>query len=198
MIDQYSAAVANLDSSHLQTQFDGVDTLSALMEEYPREQPAVVRALCDFLVTQASNKNPLYTAYPPPRDIQDALTAITTRDPADDGSTTAISLIRAYLVSTELQPWANLDNADLVGANLGDVSGAHAQFAYANLADTDISKADLTDANFSGADLTDANFSGADLTDANFSGADLAGAKFMGANCKGAKGLPPRACGALR
>ena len=35
MIDQYSAAVANLGSSHLQTQSDGVDTLWAPWKESP-------------------------------------------------------------------------------------------------------------------------------------------------------------------
>jgi pentapeptide repeat protein len=203
IFDQYSAAIANLNSPHMQT--DGVDTLWFFMGEYPGERAVVVHALCQFLVTRASDTDPPY-GEDPPSDIQDALDAIATPDAAYGGPAAAVILTSVYLVHTELPEDASLDSADLFGANLADVSGTGTNFEYANLADTNISSSNLISANlahatlikadFRGADVAGADFRGADLVGADFRGADVAGAKFTGANCAGTKGLPPGACGA--
>ena len=71
---------------------------------------------------------------------------------------------------------ANLDGADLTGAQLGRIT-----FAFAK----------LNDAVFRDADLTGADFTGAYLSGADFTGAKLERATFEAATLTGAKGLPP-------
>jgi hypothetical protein len=77
----------------------------------------------------------------------------------------------------KIEPYANLEGADLYNA---DLSGA------------DLYNADLSGADLSGADLSGAYLYGADLSGANLYGANLYGsnprfANLRGANLKGAK-----------
>jgi len=72
---------------------------------------------------------------------------------------------------------ANLGDANLRGAYLGDANLSVANLSGAYLGDANLSGAYLGDANLSGADL-----SGAYLGDANLSGANLSGANLSGAH----------------
>ena len=81
-----------------------------------------------------------------------------------------------------IKPHANLTDANLYGADLGDANLSYANLSGADLSSTNLthawlSFADLYGANLSGANLRYANLSGANLTLANLSGADLMLAK---------------------
>jgi uncharacterized protein YjbI with pentapeptide repeats len=78
------------------------------------------------------------------------------------GSDGAIRWIGAKLPKTVLIN-ANLNNADMRGANLRAADLRHADLRDANISGANLRKADL-----SGADLSGANLYKADLTDANF------------------------------
>jgi hypothetical protein len=75
-----------------------------------------------------------------------------------------------------IKPHANLTDANLYGADLGD-----ANLSYANLSGADLSSTNLTHAWLSFADLYGANLSGAFLSDADLRAADLSGANLSGA-----------------
>ena len=87
---------------------------------------------------------------------------------------------------------ADLENADLTGANLGqaNLTGANLENAYltnailgnANLTSAYLMVADLTGARLGGANLTDAEFMSADLRDADLMFANLTKANFPEAN----------------
>jgi uncharacterized protein YjbI with pentapeptide repeats len=103
--------------------------------------------------------------------------------------------LQAQVDSLEALPtsYADLSNANLAGAGLGNanLSSANlssADLAYANLSSADLTNANLTFANLSSADLTNANLIGADLTGAFFAGANLSGVNWTGAYILGCMG----------
>ena len=71
-----------------------------------------------------------------------------------------------------------------------DPGGGRANLQGANLWGADLQDANLQDANLWGADLQGANLWGANLQGANLCGADLRGANLQDANLCGAKNLP--------
>jgi len=79
-----------------------------------------------------------------------------------------------------IEPFADLEGADLVGANL-----AGADLAGANLVGADLKDANLMGADLWGADLRDAILEGADLKGAILEGADLRDACLVGADLRG-------------
>ena len=76
---------------------------------------------------------------------------------------------------------ANLQGANLWGADLQDANLRGADLRGANLRGANLRGADLRDANLRDADLWDANLRGADLRGANLWGADLRDADLWGA-----------------
>ncbi len=76
---------------------------------------------------------------------------------------------------------ADLEDANLEGADLRD-----ADLQYANLEDADLRGANLRGANLQYADLRDADLRGANLRGANLRDADLRGANLEGADLRGA------------
>ena len=87
--------------------------------------------------------------------------------------------------------YANLDGANLRGANLGyaNLDGANlrgANLGYANLRGANLRGANLDGANLDGANLRGANLDGANLRGANLGYANLRGANLRGANLDGA------------
>jgi hypothetical protein len=90
-----------------------------------------------------------------------------------------------------IKPGANLDSADLRGADLhgANLHGANlrgADLDSANLHGADLDSANLKRANLHGANLRDANLRRADLHGANLRGANLRGANLRGADLRGA------------
>ena len=85
-----------------------------------------------------------------------------------------------------IEPGANLQDANLQGANLWgvDLQGAHLQGA--NLWGVDLQGANLRGANLQDANLRGANLQDANLRDANLQGVDLRGANLQDANLRDA------------
>lgn len=81
-----------------------------------------------------------------------------------------------------IEPYENLENAQLFGEDLTGVNLAGANLAGANLAETN-----LKGANLSGADLAGANLSEANLTNADLKRANLTGSNFTNANLASAR-----------
>ena len=81
-----------------------------------------------------------------------------------------------------IEPYENLENAQLFGEDLTGVNLAGANLAGANLAETNLKGADL-----SGADLAGANLSEANLTNADLKRANLTGSNFTKANLASAR-----------
>ena len=81
-----------------------------------------------------------------------------------------------------IEPYENLENAQLSGKDLTGVNLAGANLAGANLAETN-----LNGANLSGTDLADANLSHANLTNADLKKANLTGTNFTKANLASAR-----------
>lgn len=186
--DRFNAAVTNLGSSNETIRIGGIYALQRIMQDSPRDQPAVIQVLTAFIREQAPRK-PLAGAAPittvgaktglaPAIDVQTALAVLVSRNRAnDDGS-------RIDLESTNLSN-ANLTNADFLGADLSgsDLTGA-------TLDGADIDGAILTDANLTHAqmlwgDAIAVDLAGANLTDADFSSSDLTGATLTGADVEG-------------
>lgn len=91
------------------------------------------------------------------------------------------------LLPEDIQPAANLRDADLSraklrGADLSQADLVGADLSEAYLGATDLSEANLGATDLSGVDLRDANLSEANLGAADLSGADLRGADLSGAN----------------
>ena len=162
--DRYNAAIANLGSASTDVRLGGIYALQRLMQDSPRDQPTVVAVLCAFVRDHAPAIATL-AGNGPRTDVQAALTVVTSRNTANDGSTTIVDLADTQLVGANLVG-ANLVGADLFSANLGD-----AYLESADLADANVGDATLTDAELGGANLTHAL-----LTDSDLTGADLAGA----------------------
>jgi len=81
----------------------------------------------------------------------------------------------------KIEPFANLEGADLCGAKLEGAKLEGANLKGANLEGADLKGANLEGANLKGAKLEGANLYGADLYGANLKGANLEGANLKGA-----------------
>ena len=84
---------------------------------------------------------------------------------------------------------ANLCDVDLWGANLRDADLRGANLRDANLRGANLQGANLCDVDLWGANLQDADLRGANLRDANLQDADLRGANLQGANLIGTNAL---------
>ena len=182
--DRYNAAITNLGSSSVDVRLGGIYALQRIMQDSPRDQPTVVAVLCAFVRDHAKTA----TAKPPqmpgtslPTDIQAALTVVTTRDTAHDGSATVVDFTSAHLDGAHLEQ-ANLTGADLDGTDLTSADFLHANLTGANLDGTDLTSAYLEDANLTHAYLLEANLTSANLGSANLTSANLGSANLTSAN----------------
>lgn len=186
--DRFNAAVANLGSDTETIRVDGIFALERIMQDSPRDQPAVIQVLAAFVREQAPRKDAptgRSAAFRAPAiDVQTALSVLDTRNlAADDG-------ILVDLDDTDLAN-ANLDDASLrdVTLNFADLSGSDlfsADLTDATLLEANLSNAAVGDTNLSGVRLTGANLAGADLNHANLAAADLNSADLRGAVLFGA------------
>lgn len=192
--DRFNAAVTNLGSSTMTIRIGGIYALQRIMQDSPRDQPAVVQVLAAFVREQATRPagasasvTPLTFAQlsaVPAIDLQTAVTVLATRNSSHDG-TARLDLDTTDLINVDLS------GADLTDANFGeamlvsaDLSGANLTRAY--LLGSNLSGADLDGANLSDANLEAVNLAGANLTNTNLAGADLDLADLAGANLRGA------------
>jgi Pentapeptide repeats (8 copies) len=175
--DRYNAAIANLGSRSIDIRLGGIYALQRLMQDSPRDQPTVIAVLCAFVRdrTMPNRKPHKPPVFPPPTDIQAALTVVGTRNAVRDGRTT-VDLDNTQLAKAELA-FAKLASADLHGADLrgADLLGT-------NLDAADLHGADLRGALIERADLRAADLRQADLRGADIERADLQGAVLLGTN----------------
>jgi uncharacterized protein YjbI with pentapeptide repeats len=186
--DRYNAAITNLgDAASTDVRLGGIYALQRLMQDSPRDQPTVVAVLCAFIRDNApATTTPLVPASAHfPTDIQAALTVITTRNAANDGSATVVDLNHTQLVGADLTG-AYLYGANLVGAKLVGANLTKADLARATLEDADLDEARLGNADLDNADLVEAHFVGAYLYGANLTHADLLATDLLGAHLDGA------------
>jgi uncharacterized protein YjbI with pentapeptide repeats len=168
--DRYDKALERISSSSANIRRGAIFSMQGIMEDSPREQPAVIDALSGYIRARAT-KNLSAEKAP---DVQAALSALGHRDPSRDGNST-INLGGMRLRDADLRG-VDLTEANLSGAVLSgcDLNGAN--LSGANLSGANLSGANLSGTNLSGANLNKAVLKGADLTDANLTGANLAGA----------------------
>ncbi|MEU6593775.1 pentapeptide repeat-containing protein [Streptomyces sp. NPDC046881] len=174
--DRYDKAIERLDDDSANIRRGAIFSLQGIMEDSPRQQPAVIYDLSQYIRTHASKKAASADKAP---DLQAALSVLGQRDPGHDGDR-AVDLRGVQLAGVDLK------GADLSGANL-----AGAVFSHGDLEGTKLSGADLHGASLNGANLHDADLSrailyktnlrDADLTEASLGGADLAAAELAGA-----------------
>jgi hypothetical protein len=213
--DRYYAAISDLGSPSADVRLGAIYALQRIMQDSPRDQPAVVAVLCAFVRDHAKITNSNLARPAPPADIQGALTVVVTRDTAYDSSATVVDFSGTDLEGAQLAD-ADLTGVDLAGATLDfadlqDASLERANLTNAFLGNTDLSGADLTAGDLAGAylegaafenasmertvlgsaDFDDSDFVGADLAKADFTDTDLRGAAFEGADFAGAVGLRP-------
>ena len=184
--DRYNAAITNLGSASTDVQLGGIYACpQRLMQDSPRDQPTIVAVLCAFVRDHAPETAAGGNPNGPPTDIQAALTVVTTRNTANDSSTTLVDLSDTQLTGARLSH-ADLSDADLSHADLSDADLSHADLSDADLFIAHLNDADLTGADLAGAGLSAAALNGAALDGAHLTGADLTGTFLDGADLTGA------------
>ncbi|MFJ9209653.1 pentapeptide repeat-containing protein [Streptomyces sp. L-9-10] len=167
--DRYDKALEKLSDSSANIRRGAIFSMQGIMEDSPREQPAVIDALSGYIRARAT-KNLSAEQAP---DIQAAISALGHRNPSRDGKGT-INLKGMRLSDADLRG-VDLSEANLSGAVLPDCNLNGANLSGANLGKAVLKRADLT-----GANLTGANLAGADLTEASLDAAHLDGADLTG------------------
>ncbi|WBB64337.1 pentapeptide repeat-containing protein [Streptomyces sp. WMMC500] len=181
--DRYTAAIANLGEDAIDVRLGGLYALQRIMEDSPRDHPTLVNVLSAYVRTHADE--PLAEDEDVPTDVHAALTILTTRDSAHDG-TARVDLTGAHL------PRAVLDGANAAhGARLAHAKLGGADLTDAVLAGADLRGASLNEANLEGAFLGELSGRGRDEPEEDRSGtspvtANLRRADLWGANLKGA------------
>lgn len=203
--DRFNAAVTNLGSTAEEVRIGGIYALQRIMQDSPRDQPAVIQILTAYIRDRAPAKEPKSLSPPlapsannvasifgpkPSADIQAALTVLGTRDASnDDGVVIDLSgtdLEGADFTGDQFQN-ADFTQANLAGAKFFSVNFNAANFQVANLSNSIFHNADLANAFLSKADVSYAFFiSGDNLGNAVLDNADLESARLSGANLTGA------------
>jgi hypothetical protein len=180
--DRFTAAVEQLGHDAIDVRLGGIYALQRIMQDSPRDQPAVVSVLSAFVRTHGVRPKPkkgpvLSRSLLVPEDAQAAAQVLGARKPSLDGAA-VVDWSGAYLRGVNLSE-ARLPNAVLEGADLTD----------ADLYDSDFTDSDLTDCNLRNAFITNAELNGtqlgsANLSDASMNGANLFAARLSGANLR--------------
>ncbi|WP_169786254.1 pentapeptide repeat-containing protein [Streptomyces yerevanensis] len=194
--DRYTAAVVNLGEKSEALRLGGVYALQRIMQDSPRDQPAIVNVLSSFVRSNAqadswtvpgtwaikcdpvSLPREVESSTPPPQpaaDVRAAIDVLVSRDRGRDRGV-KVDLRFADLRGVELRD-QNLSGFLLSGADLRS-----ARIAYADLREADLLRARLDEADLTGANLQGSVLQGADLQGSELSGADLSGSHLAGAN----------------
>ncbi|MER7280616.1 pentapeptide repeat-containing protein [Dactylosporangium sp. NPDC000244] len=184
--DRFGKAVEQLGQEgddKLGVRLGGIYALERLMNDSPRDEPAIIEVLCAFVRIHA----PRLVEVPPPArppsspDVQAAVTVLGRRpSPLAKGNSrldfnsALLSMPAAELLGSNLAG-ANLEYANLLagGLNNADLHGAYLR--NANLQGAVLRAANLDSADLNGADLRSADLRNADLRGADLSGADMDG-----------------------
>jgi hypothetical protein len=171
--NQVSKGFEQLASHEIIMRLGGIYALQEVMNTSVDYHQPVLAALCAFVREGTAG---MIIEGEPAKDIQAALTVISTRKPGAgtvDLRSSRIprsdlvnaKLSHAYLSGADLTH-AYLPGAVLFGAFLDSAKLPNAQLYSANLTSAYLSHANLSGANMSGADLTDAELTDIDLSDA--------------------------------
>ncbi|MFB7569241.1 pentapeptide repeat-containing protein [Streptomyces sp. NPDC056165] len=182
--DRYTAAVENLGNDSQDVRLGGVYALQRIMQDSPRDQPAIVDVISAYVRTHATKpkKNATVRNQQAANDVQAAVTVLMTRDTNRDGGGQHVDLHGAYLYDVDDLRGADLHAADLRNTDLRNTDLSNADLGDASLRNARLYVADLSAATLFGADLRGVHLSGADLSGAHLSGADLRGAYLVNAN----------------
>ncbi|MFF5284435.1 pentapeptide repeat-containing protein [Streptomyces sp. NPDC013171] len=191
--DRFNTAVGNLGSASLHVRLGGIYALGRIVQDSPRDDPAVTSVLSAYIRDRAPlpAKRPAPTdkAPTPPADVAAALTVLANRqEPARPLTidlkqvdlrgleVDAVPLFDDPLTAKRNFQYANLAGADLTDANISWYDFRRSFFEEANLTDAQLTESDLRETTFNLANMTRAILVGADLTQAQLTGADLSGA----------------------
>ncbi|MFH8612994.1 pentapeptide repeat-containing protein [Streptomyces sp. NPDC018029] len=212
--NRYTAAVNNLGNESADVRLGGVYALQRIMQDSPRDQPAIVDVLSAYVRTHARSSGRESAGYKgrPEADVHSAFEILARRNPDHDGAA-AVDLREAYLPQIALRRWygpdsdegdvdrprlsranlsgANLASSDLSGADMSEVFLSGAKLPSADLDDADLRSAtlfhaDLTNATLQEAQMARGSFVEATFVNASLRGADLRGADLRGVDLKGA------------
>ena len=184
LTDRFNVAVGNLGDDADEVRLGGIFALRRIMEDSPRDQPAVVDVLSAYVRTHAptagEGKAKRDAGGRPAPDVRAAFEALVHRNPEHDESG-RVDLRDAHLryvgpredlTSGGGRERSRLANANLSGSVLSDAHLSRAELSGTYLVGTRLEDADLREADLRDADLRGAKLSGADLK-----GADLRGAR---------------------
>ncbi|MFC8276840.1 pentapeptide repeat-containing protein [Streptomyces sp. NPDC057271] len=183
----YNETVANLGDDSMNVRISSIYALKRMMEESPREQPAIVQVLSAYVRDRAKapkSKAQIDAAHRdrdarPADDVQAALNVLGKRPGGgDDGE--VIDLRHAFLVGADFAAGdfshADFRGADLTRAYLQDGWFQDVWFSGATMTGATLSGSFFVDAEFVDADLRGIVAQGAGMGDAVLTGADLTGA----------------------
>jgi uncharacterized protein YjbI with pentapeptide repeats len=170
---RYSNAIELLANDKSDAQLGGLYALETLAKTDYSYQATIVEVISTFVRERAPKQDQLSGAAPdtpraPTATVQAALSIL-----ARGTWPRKINLAGADLTL------ANLDSAQLVGADLSDTTLTLARFQDADLTGADLSGSDLKYASLQRADLSKARLDGVDLRDAVLSGAVLIKARLV-------------------
>jgi uncharacterized protein YjbI with pentapeptide repeats len=171
--DRYDKALERLSDNSANIRRGAIFSLQGIMEDSPRQQPAVIDALSGYIRTHATKKMSAEKA----PDVQAALSALGHRNPSQDGDST-INLRGVHLANADLR------GVDLTEANLGEAVLSNCNLEGANLSGADLRLAWLRQGSLKGANLAEANLGRAVLNDANMIKAKLSNARLDSAVLK--------------
>ncbi|MFI1729382.1 pentapeptide repeat-containing protein [Streptomyces acidicola] len=204
--DRYTAAVANLGEKSEALRLGGVFALQRIMQDSPRDQPAIVNVLSSFVREHAQAESwtvpgewefecdpgfrprEVENSIPPRQpaaDVRGALDVLVSRDRSRDMGT-RVDLRFADLRGVELRN-QNLSGFLLSGADLRNARLAYADLREADLLRARLDEVDLTRANLQGAVLQGASLQHSELTGVDLSSSHLAGANFAHAEMRDAR-----------
>ncbi|MGW0942592.1 pentapeptide repeat-containing protein [Streptomyces sp. NPDC002623] len=182
----YSETVSSLGDDSVDVRISSIYALQRIMRESPSEQPAIVKILSAYVRERAKmpvkatadrlRKDPKTHAA---EDVQAALDVLGSRTQVVDGEP-FINLRDTFLVGADLYG-LDFADADLQGADLSRADMRECEFQYvwfnnARMEETLLSSGNFTEAEFIGTDLSGAWLDGAYLYRANLTGAILIGA----------------------
>ncbi|MFF7779758.1 pentapeptide repeat-containing protein [Streptomyces tanashiensis] len=181
----YNDTVANLGDDSVNVRISSIFALKRIMEEAPREQPAIVEILCAYVrdKAKAPSRAKVDAAHRnadtrPPEDVQAALKVLGSRPLGVEGER-VMDLRRAYLVGADFTD-GNFNDADFRDADLTftQLRGefANVWFSGATLRGALLSDGLFGGSEFIGADMENVVWDGARFEDADLTGADLRGA----------------------
>lgn len=185
--NRFNSAVVNLGASSLHVRIGGIYALGRIMQDSPRDDPAVTSVLSAYIRDKAPRhaeeaEDPAVL----PADVAAALTVLANRpiEPRPSVSNlTKVSLTGLNGASLPLfkdtsLTKRNFRHADLFGSDLSGVLLAKFDFHAARLVakweNAHLAECDLSEANLHGAYLVNVNFYYSDLSHADLGNANLA------------------------